>query len=203
MARLDEVTLRRMYLDEGQTIQQIARVLHMRKQSICDALTRWAIPRRQRGPRNTVMLKPLLDEATLRRLYLDEDQTIREIARTLRVSPSAVRDALVHWGIPRRRPGPRRDLRPLPESTRLVLRSLVAVRGIRGAARTLKIAPEVVHAMLGSRPLPRGAKPRVDDPAVRAAYEAGTAVAAIARQWQCSERTVRRSLQRTCVRPPR
>ena len=202
MRVLDEAMLRRLYLIEGHTIAQIARTFHMRKQAICAALAQWAIPRRSRGPRRIqAQQETSLDAGTLRRLYLDEHQTIREIARILQVSPRAVHDVLIRWNIPRRRRGPRRDIRPVPESTRLALRSLVAVRGVRGAAGYLKTSPEVIHAILGTRPLPRGTKPRVDDQAVRAAYDAGTPVAAIAAQWGCSERTVWRSLQRTCMRP--
>jgi transposase-like protein len=199
---LDEATLRRLYLDEGHPIAQIARTLHVRKQTICDALEHWHIARRPQGPRGMQPRPgPSLDPDTLRRLYLGEQQTIREIARALQAPPGAIRTALIRAGIARRRRGPRRDMRPLPESARQSLRSLVAVQGIPGAARYLKTSPAVIHAMLGSRPLPRGTTPRVDDQAVRAAYDAGTAIAAIAGEWGCSERTIWRSLQRTCVRP--
>jgi hypothetical protein len=199
---LDETTLRRMYLDEGHTTQQIARTLHLRKQTICDALERWHIPRRPRGARPRVSsANGALDAATLRRLYLDENQTIREIAGTLQIPLGVVRQALIQCGIPCRRRGPRRDMRPLAEATRLALRSLVAVGGVGGAARYLRTSPEVIHAILGSRPLPGGSKRCVDDQAVRAAYDAGTPIATIAAESGCSERTIWRSLQRTCIRP--
>lgn len=201
MARLDERILRRLYLEEGHTIQQIARLLHMRKQTICNALEQWHIPRRPGRWRRSAAASTSIDGETLRRMYQDEDHTIREIARTLQVSSNIIRDSLIRWNIPRRRRGPRRDMRPLPESTQQALRALVAVRGEPGAARYLKTSPEVIHAILGTRPLPRGMQPRVDDQAVRVAYEASMPIAAIAAHWRCSTRTIWRSLQRTCVCP--
>ena len=48
---LDSATLRKLYEEDGLTIAAIAQLLHVRKQTICDALAAANIPRRRRGPR--------------------------------------------------------------------------------------------------------------------------------------------------------
>jgi transposase-like protein len=151
----------------------------------------------------------VLDESTLRRMYLDEGQTIRQIASALEISSAQVYCALVQWHIPRRARGPRHETPVVTDTTRTVLRSMVAVLGMEQTAQRLKTTPQVIHAALGTRPLPRGSKPRVDDVVVRQAYEsqmtqsepsATARVAALAAQFGCSTRTIWRSLQRTRVR---
>jgi len=114
----------------------------------------------------------LLDESTLRRMYLDEGQTIRQIASALEISSAQVYRALVQWHIPRRARGPHHETPVVTDATRTLLRSMVAVLGIQRTAQQLKTTPQVIHAALGTRPLPRGSKPRVDDTVVRQAYEA-------------------------------
>jgi len=148
---------------------------------------------------------PALDEPTLRTLYLDERQTIRHIAVVLGVSPAAVNRALRRWRIPRRRRGPRVPV--IDAATRAVLPTHIAVLGIRRTARQLGLAPRHIHAILDPQVLPRGAKRLVvADTAVWNAYQAqettpamsATArVAALAAQFDCSPRTIWRSLERT------
>ena len=201
MSDLDEMTLRRLYLDEGLSIGRIAKLLHVRKQSICAALAQWDIPRRSRGARPVAVVREVrLTEAYLRRRYVDEGATIRDIAAEAMVSSRAVRNALIHWNIPRRRRGPRRDRPPLPEPIRQAIRSRVAVLGITETARRIQQSAEVIHAIIGTEPLPRGQKPRVDDQAARDAYDTGTPIADIAARFSVSERAIRWRLQRTCVR---
>jgi hypothetical protein len=113
MTTLDEMTLRRMYHEERLSIRAIADALGLNYRTIYDALMRWKIPRRPRGLR-TIYHVPTFafDEATLRHLYLDAGHTIKEIAVTFQVAPSAVWSAMEYWQIPRRRRGPRHQ-RPL------------------------------------------------------------------------------------------
>jgi transposase-like protein len=147
-----------------------------------------------------------LDEPTLRRMYLDEGQSIRQIASALGISSARVRRALIDWRIPRRQRGPRQHMPIIADDVRTTVRARVAVFGVQRTARQLGLAPHVIHTILGTRPLPRGSKPCVDDQAVWAAYErqeilsglSMTArVAALATQFGCSGRTIWRSLQRT------
>ena len=204
MSVFDEPTLRRMYVDEGLTIRQIARALHTSTKTVLAALDQYGIERRSRGPRRR------LEQATLRRMYVDERQTIREISMVLGVAPGTVCEALERYGIERRKAAPRRDRPPLSPEEHRELRKYVEALGIRRAARHYKTSRLKIYARLGWLPPPGLNKPQLDDQLVREVYEAGTAagrpatmiVADLARQWGCSESTVWRSLQRTSVRPP-
>jgi hypothetical protein len=147
----------------------------------------------------------VLDEPTLRRLYLDERRTIREIAATLAISPAAVNRALCRWDIPRRRRGPRVPV--LDAATRAALPAHVAILGVQRTAKQFGIASRHIHTILGSKPLPRGTKPKIVlDETVWSAYEAQEGlpsltvterIATLAAQFGCSSRTVWRSLERT------
>jgi hypothetical protein len=46
-----------------------------------------------------------IDEAALRRMYEEEGQSIAAIAASVSCAPSRIRNALVRWGITRRRRG--------------------------------------------------------------------------------------------------
>jgi hypothetical protein len=107
---LDEATVRQLYLEEQLSIRAIAALSHVSTRVVYDAMSRYRIPRRRRGhraePGRSIDLKGgLLAEATLRRLYTDERRSIAAIAAMLQSSPSRIRNALVRWGIPRRRRG--------------------------------------------------------------------------------------------------
>jgi hypothetical protein len=107
---LDETTVRQLYLEEHLSIRAIAALSNVSTRVVYDVMSRYRIPRRRRGyrsePRPTIDLKGgLLMEVTLRRLYTDEQRSITAIAAMLQSSPSQIRNALVRWGIPRRRRG--------------------------------------------------------------------------------------------------
>src|SRR5262245_51259489 len=53
----------------------------------------------------------MLDEALLRRLYLEEQHSIRGIAEILGLATRTVYDAMLHYRIPRRPPGGARPRR--------------------------------------------------------------------------------------------
>ena len=105
---LDKTTLSRLYLEEQLTIRAIAKRYNRADRTVYDLMRRWGIPRRPRWLRvnNHASTLPF-DESTLRQLYLDQGQTLREIADQLQVSRSLIRSAMIRWHIPRRRPGPR------------------------------------------------------------------------------------------------
>lgn len=107
---LDEATLRRIYVEEGQSIRAIAELAGVSTRMIYDALIRYRIPRRAVGQRRPAPLAIVvgngaIDKAALRRMYQDEGQTIATIAAAIACSPSRIRSALVRWGIARRRRG--------------------------------------------------------------------------------------------------
>lgn len=140
-----------------------------------------------------------LDAETLRRMYVDAEMTIGEIARALRVRKQTVCAALSHLDIPRRRSGPRRHLPDLP-FTQGELRRLVARKGVRAVARDLGVESDVVYASLHREPQTRGTKRAVDDEAVWAAYQARMSIAEISVQFQCARNTIKRSLRRSFLR---
>jgi hypothetical protein len=82
---------------------------------------------------------------------------------------------------------------------RQAIKARVAAFGVRPTARLLGQPPEIIHAILGTCPLPRGEKPRVDRPAARTAYAVGTPIAEIAAHFGVSILTIQRNLQYTDV----
>jgi len=107
---LDEPTLRHLYLDEERSIRNIAALYHVSTRMVYDGLSRYRIPRRTTGHRrpSTAVLElaaGAIDEAALRRMYEEEGQSIAEIAASVSCAPSRIRNALVRWGIARRRRG--------------------------------------------------------------------------------------------------
>jgi predicted DNA-binding protein YlxM (UPF0122 family) len=107
---LDEVTLRRLYLEEQRSIREIAQLEDVPTRTVYDALIRYRIPRRAAGFRST-RVQPAsisLEEPALRRLYLDEERSIREIAALYQVSTRMVYDAMGRYRIPRRTSGHRK-----------------------------------------------------------------------------------------------
>jgi len=107
---LDEASLRRWYLEEARSIREIAELAQVSTRAVYEALIRYGIPRRTVGQRRTAEFAfgdtdKAIDEATLRRLYEEQRQSILAIASALACSPSRIRSALVRWGITRRRRG--------------------------------------------------------------------------------------------------
>ena len=115
MSIVDQETVRHLYIDEQLSIRSIAATLHVNPRTVHDALIRGRIPRRRPWEQHATMaaehpVRGQLDESTLRRLYVVENHSLHEIADTLAVSATTVRQALVDWDIPRRgrgRPGRR------------------------------------------------------------------------------------------------
>ena len=50
----------------------------------------------------------IIDQEILRRLYIEEKQSIRNIASMLHVAPGTIHDAMMRYRIPRRQNGKRR-----------------------------------------------------------------------------------------------
>jgi predicted DNA-binding protein YlxM (UPF0122 family) len=112
---LDEITLRRLYLEEQRSIRDIARLANVPTRAVYDALIRYRIPRRPAGfhQKSPQPAQASLDEATLRGLYQHEQRSIREIAALQQVSTRVVYDALSRYRIPRRPAG---QPRPAPDT---------------------------------------------------------------------------------------
>jgi predicted DNA-binding protein YlxM (UPF0122 family) len=106
----DQAALRKLYLEEKRSIRAIATLAQVSTRKVYDLLRQYHIPRRSMGyqhPANSFIhvAHGFLDEATLRRMYEEEGQSIAAIAATIKCSPSRIRNALVRWGIGRRRRG--------------------------------------------------------------------------------------------------
>jgi predicted DNA-binding protein YlxM (UPF0122 family) len=111
---IDEVRLRQLYITERRSIRDIAALERVSTRMIYDALIHYHIPRRPAGfrPKNPQPAQSPLNEATLRRLYLQEQRSIRDIAALQQVSTRTVYDALSHYSIPRRPAGQPRQSTP-------------------------------------------------------------------------------------------
>jgi len=108
----DEATLRKLYLDDENSIRAIATMYQISSRKVYDALTQYCIPRRTRGHRRTAapvfvleLSNGVLDQVQLRHLYEQEGQPIAAIAAQYQCPPNRIRMALVRWGIARRRRG--------------------------------------------------------------------------------------------------
>jgi hypothetical protein len=93
--------LRRLYVDQGLTIEQIARREHVAPNTVWYALRDYGIPRRRGG--HPIPPRPSDDE--LRRRYVDEDWSIRQLAAHFKASYTTARLWLRAAGIPCRPPG--------------------------------------------------------------------------------------------------
>jgi predicted DNA-binding protein YlxM (UPF0122 family) len=154
---LDEQTLRRLYLTEERSIRAIAASERVNIRVVYEALIRYHIPRRSSGFRSTRAqpAQRLLDEAQLRRLYLDEQLSIRAIAKHAQVSTRVVYDSLIAYRIPRRTSWPRRPAVPvltLATGTldEVSLRHLYEhdQRSIADIAATMKCSPSCIRNAL-------------------------------------------------------
>jgi predicted DNA-binding protein YlxM (UPF0122 family) len=108
---IDKATLLRLYIDEHRSIRSIAALLRVAPRTVHDAMIRGRIPRRQRWEQHATTTERAargqLDEAILRRLYVIEELSIREIAERFDTCTATVHHALVAWNIPRRKRGRR------------------------------------------------------------------------------------------------
>jgi hypothetical protein len=121
-ASFSEATLRQLYLAEERSIRDIAALYQVSTRMVYDAMSRYRIPRRTAGQRRPAPLviqvaNGVLDEATLRRTYEEEGQSIAAIAAAVACTPARIRNALVRWGIERRRRGRRDGAVPLDRDT--------------------------------------------------------------------------------------
>jgi predicted DNA-binding protein YlxM (UPF0122 family) len=154
---LDEQRLRQLYLVEEQSIRAIAASERVSVRTVYDALMHYHIPRRSPGFR-AVQTQPsdrMIDEAELRRLYLDEQRSIRAIAAKIGVSTRVVYDSLMAYRIPRRTSGGRGSLAPplmLAAGTldEPILRRLYQHEGrsIVDIAATLQCSPSCIRSAL-------------------------------------------------------
>jgi hypothetical protein len=142
-----------------------------------------------------------LTSETLRRMYVDEQQTVIQIARALRVRTQTVCDALKVAGIPRRPCGRRLPaLSSIDVQTQRLIQTAVRREGIDRTAQTLALPRDMLHAILGETPQMRSQLRAVsDDGAVWASRQQGATVADLAAQYQCSERAIYRSLRRATL----
>jgi hypothetical protein len=114
MSIVDLATLRHLYVDQQLSIRGVAAVLQIDPRTVHTALIRGRIARRQRWKQHATPTERTtagqLNEATLRRLYVIEQHSIREIAERFDTCTATVHQALVALNIPRRKRGrPNKD----------------------------------------------------------------------------------------------
>jgi predicted DNA-binding protein YlxM (UPF0122 family) len=112
-AVLEEASMRHLYLEKKLSVRVIAERAHVSTRTVYDALVRYRIPRRTPGYRSPAPViihteDGLLEANALRRLYIEERQSIAEIANAIKSTQSRVRRALLRSGVVLRRRGPQR-----------------------------------------------------------------------------------------------
>lgn len=144
----------------------------------------------------------LPDAGTLHQLYYVQGKTIAQIAKHYHCRASLVLRAMNEAGITRRRTG--RSRAPLPDWDAAKLQQLVKIKGlpyVRAFAKSHGVNRVKLAALLGERPLPRGQRKQQvlldHDQSIRSAYNAGTPINALAKQYGCSRRAIGYSLDRT------
>lgn len=156
LAGLDDGTLRRLYVDEGKTLAQIAVAYDCVPGAVRQRLLRAGINRRPPGGGRRPVLEDGATAAQLRRLYLEEGRSIAEIARILGCTRDKVGRHLDHYGIPRR---PR--ARPGGLNGRLLRRLYVSERlGVDQIAARLKVSPNHVRNELRRHDIRRTRSPQ-------------------------------------------
>lgn len=154
----------------------------------------------------------MLEESTLRRLYVEEQRSIRAIAMSLQVPTRIVYDALVRYRIPRRSGG-YRHMRPsiAPPFDEATLRQWYEAEGrtIRAIADLAHVSTRMVYDALRRYEIPRRVRGHrqlpsialadgvLDAATLRTLYQdEGRSIAAIAAAAHCSPSRVRGALIR-------
>lgn len=102
MSRPNEDTLRELYWGEGLSLQQIGERHDMTRQGVAYYMQKYGIPRRTlREARKQYDLP----EDELRRLYVDEQRSMSEVAEHYRCHPSVIADRLAEFNIDKRPQG--------------------------------------------------------------------------------------------------
>lgn len=144
----------------------------------------------------------LPDAESLHLLYSIEGTTVRELAKHFHCRVSTLLRAMDDAGIKRRRSG--RPRATVPEWDSEKLQQLVKIKGMpyaRAFAQQRGVNPVKLAMLLGKRRLPGGDQQRLividHDETIRAAYNNGISIKALAEQYGCSRRTINYSLDRT------
>lgn len=145
---------------------------------------------------------PFPDNEVLARLYLEEGQTIRMLAKRYGCRTQRIVDALQSLGISRR-PGKQRATLPQWDATKLQQLAKVAGQAyMRQFAKQHGINRTKLAALLRQSRLGRGRRGRqqvsLHDQEIRIAYTNGTAIGELAEHYGCSTRAIGYSLDRTC-----
>ena len=142
------------------------------------------------------------DAESLRKFYVEDGKTIRELAVLGRCRPERILAAMEAWGIPRRRRGRQRT--PLPELDWERLRAIARSSGramAQDIARAHGVNREKFDRLMGERLGNRGVLARhvlyQHDGAIREEYERGMGVNELAARYGSSRRAISRSLDRT------
>lgn len=98
---LSKAELARLYVEKGLSAQSIADQLNVGRHVICLLLKKYKIPTHSVGGRP--IHDSTLTESALRKMYLDEGMSMRQIAKALGVGSTTVEWYMKKYGIPRRK----------------------------------------------------------------------------------------------------
>jgi predicted DNA-binding protein (UPF0251 family) len=191
---VDIEQLRRLYVEEQRTTEEIADRVGMSSAQVWRLLTRAGVRMRQRG------VQPRLGQDELRRWYQVEGLSTIEIARRTGMSSSGVHAALLRAGIPRRPlAGPE-----LPIDDRTLERLYVTERvELEQLAARFEVAPWAVRRRLREAGIvrPSGLPPGGDRPKPphneleRQYVDEQATLSELAAHYEVTARTVRRWLE--------
>ena len=192
---VDDEDIRRLYTSEGQTAAEIAAHLGCPTTTIYNRLQRLGVPRRP--PVRRQPTRPTDDH--LRRLYSEDNLSLRQLASRLSVSPQAVRNWLVDAGIPRRPPtGPEHDP-DLPELIALYAEGWTGPE----LARRFGCSTTTIYSRLDRAGVPRRRDRRaVGRAELLDAVDAGFSATEMAARFDVSVSTVCRALAREGLETP-
>lgn len=193
----DTDRLRRLYVEEQMTISQVAASLGVAPQTVHNRLVAAQIPRR---PSPSTPRSDVTDD-TIRRLYIDLNWSVADIAAHLGCATSTVYGRLDRMGVARRAARPRQD--PLPDDHEL--KRLYEVEGLslRLIAERYAVSAQAVRgwtteAGINRRP-PGGVAPEIDFDELVEQYVGGRSGLALAHDHGCSPATIYRRLEQLGV----
>jgi transposase len=93
---LNKSFLQKLYVKEGKTIREIAKILSCSHETVRNRCEQFGIPLKPPGGRELE-----IDESTLRRLYVEEEKSINEIAKIFDCAFSTISQKVKRFGLKR------------------------------------------------------------------------------------------------------
>lgn len=183
--------LRRLYVDEGLTLEEIGALLGVSPQTVSNRLRRTSIAARS----SPSMPRLDVDGREVARLYSEEGMSAPAIARALGCGVSTLYSRLDAAGVPRRATGGGRSRRPPGETLRVLYVS--EERPVRAIADEFRVTRQAVYGWLRDAGIglrDDDVRATVDAPEVVSRYRAGETGPELARAFGCSPASIYRLL---------